>query len=432
MVCVLNKYITTFSKIHFAPTEPKAEDIKVEDIAHALSLLCGANGHFKRFFSFAQHSINCAAEAAARGYSEKIQLACLLCDASEAYLSNIFMPVRPYFPEYLSYVKKLQTMIYSEFLDDELTEQELKQICEIEDAMLYHEFIEFMDEKIDKIEPLLIAKPKFGTMDCKVIERQFLNTYNLLAQSIASPSCINSNYLCVGIDSCMEKWIVVAITKIGFEVNLIDSIGDVCKKYGNADSIILAAPIGLPENLDEIRPNSELRKRLKGKTSTVFNTPCRQAVYAADYTKAVEENKKALNVSISPLSNTSLPKIREIDRFLNENPEWKNRLVESHPEFCFSVMNHIAPIRENKQTLLGVNRRIEVLSQYYPESCSVVEQFQRTTSFRLSSKMDDLIDALALAVMGVLGIENGFFTIPETPMEDSRGIKMQIVAANIE
>ena len=32
MVDTLSKYITTYSKAHFAPTEPTAEDIKIEDI----------------------------------------------------------------------------------------------------------------------------------------------------------------------------------------------------------------------------------------------------------------------------------------------------------------------------------------------------------------------------------------------------------------
>ena len=73
----MSKYIMTYSKIHFTPIEPEVDDIKIEDIAHALSLMCRANGHFKSFFSVAQHSINCALEAKQRGCSQRIQLACL-------------------------------------------------------------------------------------------------------------------------------------------------------------------------------------------------------------------------------------------------------------------------------------------------------------------------------------------------------------------
>ena len=81
--------IMTYTKKMFDPLCPDAELIDIEDIAHALSMLCRANGHFKSFYSVAQHSINCMKEARASGYSGRIQLGCLLHDASEAYLSDV-------------------------------------------------------------------------------------------------------------------------------------------------------------------------------------------------------------------------------------------------------------------------------------------------------------------------------------------------------
>lgn len=428
---MLNKLITTYSKIHFAPTDPKAEDIKTEDIAHALSLMCRANGHLKNFYSVAQHSINCQFEAKARGYSKKVQLACLLHDASEAYLADITRPVKQYLPQYQAFEQKLQTMIYDRYLGSALTEEEIRQITEIDDAMLYHEFVVLMEERIFEVEPELKEKPNLETRNCRVVEHQFLNLFKILEQSIVNPSLPEPDFISVGVDGCMGKWLVVAITESRFEVNLMKTIGDVCGKYQNADSIMVDMPIGLPESLTDIRPDSELRKRLKGKASSVFSTPCRQSVYTADYTKAIEENKNALHISINPLSHAIIPKIREVDCFLQKNSEWKNRLVESHSEFCFAVLNKNTPIRENKQTLIGVQKRVEVLNQYYPESFSVVEQFQRTAPTALCSKLDNVIDALALAVVGSVGIKNGFRTIPQVPMEDSTGIKMQVVYANL-
>ena len=82
-------YILTYKKIEFYPLNPKIEDIDIEDIAHALSLLCRANGHFKHFYSVGLHSINCASEAISRGYSQNVVLGCLLHDGSEAYLADI-------------------------------------------------------------------------------------------------------------------------------------------------------------------------------------------------------------------------------------------------------------------------------------------------------------------------------------------------------
>ena len=58
--------IMTHSKKTFDPLHPDAEKIDIEDIAHSLSMLCRANGHFKSFYSVGQHSINCMKEAVAR------------------------------------------------------------------------------------------------------------------------------------------------------------------------------------------------------------------------------------------------------------------------------------------------------------------------------------------------------------------------------
>ena len=61
-------YITTVSGIHFYPLDPNPNDIDIKDIAHSLSLICRANGHFKYFYSVAQHCIACAREAIERDF----------------------------------------------------------------------------------------------------------------------------------------------------------------------------------------------------------------------------------------------------------------------------------------------------------------------------------------------------------------------------
>ena len=55
--------IRTYTGIMFDPLNPDPDLINLGDISHALSLLCRANGHFRNFYSVAQHSVNCMEDA---------------------------------------------------------------------------------------------------------------------------------------------------------------------------------------------------------------------------------------------------------------------------------------------------------------------------------------------------------------------------------
>lgn len=47
----MSEYITTYTGLHFRPTEPDSDLIRIQDIAHALSLICRGNGHVQTFWS---------------------------------------------------------------------------------------------------------------------------------------------------------------------------------------------------------------------------------------------------------------------------------------------------------------------------------------------------------------------------------------------
>jgi hypothetical protein len=173
-------YIITFTKRKFNPITPSEEDIVIEDVAHALSLLSRAGGHSKTFYSVAQHCINCAKEAKARGCSERVQLACLLHDASEAYIGDVTRPFKKHLKYYLEVEEKLQSAIWHILGVTELTDQEQSKVYEIDDALLYCEFIELMDEVICEKASTLYSKPDFEERGHNEVEREFLALYNAL------------------------------------------------------------------------------------------------------------------------------------------------------------------------------------------------------------------------------------------------------------
>jgi len=139
------KSINLHSGDLFWPLDAKLSEIKVIDIAHSLSMICRANGHYKHFYSVAQHSIFCAEEAKNRGLSKRVQLACLLHDGSEAYIGDITRPIKGMLHEYIEVEKILQQQIYTRFGLADLSAEELHHMADIDDAMLNFEMTHLLD-----------------------------------------------------------------------------------------------------------------------------------------------------------------------------------------------------------------------------------------------------------------------------------------------
>ena len=172
------EHITTYTGEDFTPLAPDVNQIHIEDIAHALSLMCRANGHIVRFYSVAQHSINCANEAKARGLSARIQIACLLHDASEAYLSDITRPVKSHLPNYREIEKCLQDAIFGKFLGAPLTDEEAVLIEQIDGDMLVCEFNALMRKRVFNDCPNMSSTPSFDFRSFAEVEEELIAVFN--------------------------------------------------------------------------------------------------------------------------------------------------------------------------------------------------------------------------------------------------------------
>lgn len=177
------RLIRTWSGVFFSPLEPHPEDIRPEDIAHALSLLCRANGHFKCFYSVGQHCLACEAEARAAGLPRSVRLACLLHDASEAYISDITRPVKLGLPEYRVIEKRLQDTIYRRFGIDPEDSAVMSEVSRIDDTMLYHEFLALGGCALFDEAPPKLTAPEFTFRPFDEVERQYMETLMDLIKS---------------------------------------------------------------------------------------------------------------------------------------------------------------------------------------------------------------------------------------------------------
>lgn len=175
----MSDYITTYTKVHFTPLSPRAEDVRIEDIAHALSLMTRANGHFPVFHSIAQHCIECCEEARLRGEGRRVQLACLLHDAGEAYMADITRPIKCHLPTYREIEDGLLAVVYERFLGG-ITAAEAETVAAVDDALLYHEFLHFMGEEVLPFQPITRV-PSFDSVSFREAETRYLALFHELA-----------------------------------------------------------------------------------------------------------------------------------------------------------------------------------------------------------------------------------------------------------
>jgi len=172
-------YISTYSKIKFWPLDPRKEEIKTMDIAHALSMMCRGNGHYDHFYSVAQHSINCTKEAELRGESHRVQLACLLHDASEAYISDITRPVKRLLDQYRRIEEKLQNFIFDFYGIGDLSKEEEARVKDIDDSMLDFELKELLEN--DRVYDFNLKKKyDLSYRDMREVRDEFVNMVSLL------------------------------------------------------------------------------------------------------------------------------------------------------------------------------------------------------------------------------------------------------------
>ncbi|MGI6070563.1 MAG: phosphohydrolase [Blautia sp.] len=176
----MKDYITTYTKRHVTPLDPEPSELSVLDIAHALSLMVRANGHFPEFYSVGQHCIHCAREAQAEGLANRLVLACLLHDAGEAYLADITRPVKKHLPKYRETEQKLLDAVYLRFLGSALTAEEELEVKRVDDTLLYYEFLHYMGEALQEEPPKISSQPVFETRAFAEVEKEYLQLFEEL------------------------------------------------------------------------------------------------------------------------------------------------------------------------------------------------------------------------------------------------------------
>lgn len=172
--------IMTYTGLFMDPLAPEPEQVRIEDIAHALSMISRANGHFPEVHTVAQHCLECAAEAKARNLPRQTQLFCLLHDGAEAYLGDFIQPVKARMEGYREAEDHLLDKIYRKFAGRTPSEEEQKAVKEIDKTLLYFEFLHYMGVGCGDPGAGLQSRPVFSEMPRREVEERYLETYREL------------------------------------------------------------------------------------------------------------------------------------------------------------------------------------------------------------------------------------------------------------
>lgn len=165
--------MNTISGVLLDPKNVGPDDIRLYDIAHPLSFICRGVGQVKHFLSVGQHCINCAKEAEARGYSDRVVLACLLHDGAEAYVSDVIRPIKVLLENFDEVEDRFQEAIYAHFGLGDLTDEERELVHLIDDDMLWNEAKELFAH-VDELEPPLLSTiPNYEVRDFQDVENEF-------------------------------------------------------------------------------------------------------------------------------------------------------------------------------------------------------------------------------------------------------------------
>lgn len=107
-------------------------------------------------------------------------MACLLHDASEAYLSDITSPLKKHLAEYRAYEERLMKLVYEKYLGGSLTEEEEIRVKEVDQDMLYYDLLVLLDEDNGREKPVMKSAFSYEWVSFEETQRQYLELFSAL------------------------------------------------------------------------------------------------------------------------------------------------------------------------------------------------------------------------------------------------------------
>ncbi len=190
----------------------------------------------------------------------------------------------------------------------------------------------------------------------------------------------------LGVDGCPGGWVGALVN--GGQVSWHS--GDFASMLAlGADAVAVDIPIGLPTGASRRAADVEARAALGPRRSSVFFTPPRVVLEAADQPDATRRARAAGSTGVSIQLFHILGEVAEVDALLQADPCAAGRVVEVHPEVSLRSLGDVQELPP-KRRADGRAARLEVLRKWLPA-------LELPTPLPGRAAADDCLDAVAAA-----------------------------------
>jgi predicted RNase H-like nuclease len=229
-----------------------------------------------------------------------------------------------------------------------------------------------------------------------------------------------------GIDGCHGGWLCVCKDLLTgtLTAHILAMIDDILTLAPRPELVMIDIPIGLTDSGPRAC-DLEARERLqKPRSSSVFPAPIRPVLAARSFAQACLIGVKIDGRKLSQQAWAILPKILEVDAFLQQDLSRASWVREVHPEVCFCAWNGGVAMGNRKKSRAGRIEREALVVPFYGAAYGAV----RSSLPRRAFANDDLVDAFAALWTAERVAAGRAIVLPAAPPLDSVGLRMRIEA----
>lgn len=194
-----------------------------------------------------------------------------------------------------------------------------------------------------------------------------------------------------GVDGWRDGWVVARLELNDQTVSLVSAPDFAGVLEVTADCSVVGVDIPLSLPTGPVRPSdAALRRHLGRRSSSLFSTPCRQAIDCDDYDLANATSRTVTGKGLSKQSWGLAAKIRDARSATLRSVRRDLGVYEVHPESCFvALCGHDDLV--NKKTARGVGQRLATLEAQFGPLGVVLQDSPPGPA------IDDALDAIAAA-----------------------------------